>query len=430
LFNLQKKSGYVLCLVLMLAGCTVMAGAQQALVIKPGARVAVVGDSITEQKLYSRFIEMYLLACRPDLHLHVMQYGWGGEAAGGFAYRMNNDLLPYKPDVVTTCYGMNDGGYRAYEPGIGKGYQSNMRNIVTGLKKTGALVIVGSPGAVDSKYFVRGNVEQAAKVYNDSLAHLRDLAKTVADENGMPFANVHDALIDAMAKAKAAYGDDYAVCGYDGVHPPADGHLVMAYAFLKAMGFDGNLGLITVNMNGEATASEGHTILSANAGKVELESSRYPFCFFGGEKDASGTRSMLPYVPFNQDLNRLTLVVKGLDTEQGKVTWDTTSKVFPRAELEKGINLAAEFLDNPFVPAFRKVEGAVIKKEAFETTMIKGIINPLWNVVNASNHDPVIAPIAAMPIRQHYDELYEKLHQEVVAQIVPVKHTLVIEGVK
>ena len=27
--------------------------------VKPGARIAIVGDSITEQKLYSRFIESY-----------------------------------------------------------------------------------------------------------------------------------------------------------------------------------------------------------------------------------------------------------------------------------------------------------------------------------------------------------------------------------
>src|SRR5260370_38055337 len=85
--------------------------AAPASVLKKGQRVAVVGDSITEQKLYSRFIETYLTACLPELELHVIQLGWGGETAPGFASRMNNDLLPWRPDVVTTCYGMNDGGY-------------------------------------------------------------------------------------------------------------------------------------------------------------------------------------------------------------------------------------------------------------------------------------------------------------------------------
>ena len=37
--------------------------------VVPAARVAIVGDSITEQKLYSKFLECYLLACSgvPDV---------------------------------------------------------------------------------------------------------------------------------------------------------------------------------------------------------------------------------------------------------------------------------------------------------------------------------------------------------------------------
>jgi len=73
--------------------------------VKQGDRVAVVGDSITEQKLYSRYIELYLTACQPQLDLHVMQFGWSGEWARGFAARLDNDLLPYKPNVVTPCSG-------------------------------------------------------------------------------------------------------------------------------------------------------------------------------------------------------------------------------------------------------------------------------------------------------------------------------------
>src|SRR5437899_1552523 len=125
-------------------------------ILKKGQRVAVVGDSITEQKLYSRYIELYLTACLPELQLHVVQLGWGGETAPGFAGRMNNDLLPWKPDVVTTCYGMNDGGYGPFKEETGKRYQTAMADIVARLKKTGAVVVVGSPGAVDTKYFRNG----------------------------------------------------------------------------------------------------------------------------------------------------------------------------------------------------------------------------------------------------------------------------------
>src|SRR4030095_6301379 len=139
-------------------------------VLKKGARVAVVGDSITEQKLYSKYVETYLLACLPELDLRVIQLGWSGETAPGFANRMNNDLMPWKPDVVTTCYGMNDGSYRAYEEGIGKRYAGAMRDIVARLKKSGATVVVGGPGVVDSKFFQGGG--EKPKVYNNNLQQL------------------------------------------------------------------------------------------------------------------------------------------------------------------------------------------------------------------------------------------------------------------
>ena len=48
--------------------------APRASILKKGQRVAIVGDSITEQKLYSRFIELYLTACLPELDLHCIQW--------------------------------------------------------------------------------------------------------------------------------------------------------------------------------------------------------------------------------------------------------------------------------------------------------------------------------------------------------------------
>src|SRR6516165_7395653 len=54
------------------------------LVLKKGDRLAICGDSITEQKMYSRIIEDYLTMCAPDLNISVRQYGWSGERAPGF----------------------------------------------------------------------------------------------------------------------------------------------------------------------------------------------------------------------------------------------------------------------------------------------------------------------------------------------------------
>ncbi len=61
--------------------------------LKTGDRLAIIGDSITEQKMYSRIIENYLTACVPDLKITVRQYGWSGEKTDGFLNRMDRDCL-------------------------------------------------------------------------------------------------------------------------------------------------------------------------------------------------------------------------------------------------------------------------------------------------------------------------------------------------
>ena len=58
-------------------------------VLKPNDSLAICGDSITEQKLYSAFIEDYLLMCQPVRGVETMQFGWSGETSWGFVARMD-----------------------------------------------------------------------------------------------------------------------------------------------------------------------------------------------------------------------------------------------------------------------------------------------------------------------------------------------------
>ncbi|HUT32879.1 MAG TPA: SGNH/GDSL hydrolase family protein [Planctomycetota bacterium] len=392
--------------------------------LQDGDFVAVIGDSITEQKQYSVFIEDYLLMCQPAAKLRVMQFGWGGETAGGYKGRMANDTLPFKPTVATTCYGMNDGGYRPFdENSQGKSYRDNQRLIVQEFKKaTANLIVVGSPGCVDADTFRRDPA--AAKMYNETLSKLRDIAREVADERAVVFANVFDPMMDAMTKAKAKYGKDYHVAGGDGVHPGANGQLVMAYAFLKALGCDGNIGTITVDLAaGKADVTDGHKVLACKDGAVEIESSRYPFCFFGDPKSPNATSGIIEFVPFNQDLNRLTLVVKGAKGDKVKVTWGKSSREFAAADLAKGINLAAELLDNPFCEPFQKVEQAVRAQQNFETPMIKDLINKLPHMERMVPEEKE----AFERIRAALAKKDRALFDAAAAAVVPVKHTIKIE---
>jgi len=391
--------------------------------------VAVCGDSITEQKLYTAFIETYLTVCDEKGPIHTAQFGWGGDCMRALWRRGGpKPILSVKPTVVTTLYGMNDGYYAPLTEASASEYRNGMTRLVNELSSNGVrMVIVGSPGAVDTKWFK--NDTDKAKMYNQTLAGLRDIAKQVADDNGCVFANVHDLMIDVMDKAKKKYGDKYPLAGTDGIHPYESGHLILAYVFLRAMGCKGDIGTISHDLkSGESTATSGHKIISNSAGTVTVESSRYPFCFSGKADEPTATTGIIEFFPFNDDLNRFTLRVTGAATQSNvRVYWGGTSKVFSSTALEKGINLAEEYLDNPFGEKFKAIKAKVIEKQRWETVLYHSYLSEI--------------PAMQKDILETNPELSEKLNRlapalakrqaqyakSLASEIVPVIHTLRFE---
>lgn len=405
----------------------IVTGLRAESILPPNARVAVIGDSITEQKIYSKYIETYLLLCTGRSDIKVCQFGWSGERASGFAARLENDLAVFNPNVATTCYGMNDGTYKPYAPEIGAEYEKNMRLVIEGMKKVGVKAMaIGSPGGVDPDFFKK-NVSGAD--YNDNLAHLRDIAKKLAEENKTPFANVHDTMMSALTKSKAALGKEYGPFGGDGFHPAPAGQLLMAQAFLKALGLDGEIGTITLDMKGEGKASSGHVVKGGKNGSVTLESKKWPFVFDADPKSAGSNRSILPYTSFNEDLNRLTLKVVNLGSAKAKVTWGTQSKEFSSEQLKAGVNLAAEFTKTPFDDSFALVTAAITQKESFETVLIKNLVTNMRVVSAEAAEDPKVAAALAKLKKKLGDE-HARQDGNVRKFIKPVTHTIKVEEVR
>ncbi len=366
--------------------------------------------------MYSAFIETYLLACQPIKAIHTHQFGVNSERSWDFLSRIDSEVLPFHPTVATLFYGMNDGGYGPVDPDRQAKYGEATKETVRRLRRGGVrFIVVGSPGAVDSDTFDNNFIADiSAREYNEeTLAGLGEISKQVAAEEGIAHADVHETFYATMARAKAEYGPAYHVAGADGVHPAANGHLIIAYAFLKALGCDGEIATIRVDFGQDrATATEGHRVLSVAANAAEIESTRYPFCFYGRPGDPDTARGMIDFLPFNSDLNRFRLVVNGLATGRFKVTWGKASKTFTANELGQGINLAAEFLDNPFSGPFKAVETAVRRKQEFETQAMSS----LWHAAEPDERARSLEEVRA-------------LKADARAAVKPVKHTLKIEPV-
>ncbi len=347
----------------------VKAPATSKLLLKKGDRLAICGDSITEQKMYSRVMETYLTVCVPELEITVRQYGWSGEVAPGFLKRMTNDCLRFDPTIATTCYGMNDHRYRPYEESIGVKYRDSQTAIVEAFKAHGTRVVLGSPGCVGlRKDWDADSVESK----NLNLCTLRNIDIEIASKAGVAFADVFWPMLTAGYAAQQKYGADYAIAGKDGVHPGWAGSFVMAYAFLNALGLEGEIGIFTVDLNsGQAQASSGHQVLGSKDGAYEIVSARYPFCATGDVTKDNSIRSAMSLVPFNEKLNRLMLVAKDGKASKYRVTWGDESRSYSADELARGVNLAADFIVNPFSAAFAKVDAAVAAKQDYETRQIK-----------------------------------------------------------
>jgi lysophospholipase L1-like esterase len=400
------------------------------LALKKGDRLAICGDSITEQKMYSRLIEDYLTMCAPQLGVTVRQYGWSGERASGFLARMTNDCLRFKPTIATTCYGMNDHQYRPYEPRIGLTYSNDSLAIVEAFKANRVRVIQGSPGCVGRMPVWIKSATGTVEDLNLSLCKLRNIGIQIAEKEHVRFADVFWPMLTAGVEARQKYGTNYAIAGSDGVHPAWAGHTVMAYAFLKALGLPGDVGTFTVNMpSGQMKVSKGHQLVAAKDGEYQITSTRYPFCpclepetakakypVCGKDPVSSDNsiQSAMSLIPFNQDLNRLTLIVKNGGATAYRVSWGGQSKTFRNEAVARGINLAEEFPCNPFCEAFARVDAAVAAKQAYETRQIKDYFRSPEAKANmervAARSESERAPLA----------------EAIKAAFVPVTHTLSI----
>jgi hypothetical protein len=191
----------------------------------------------------------------------------------------------------------------------------------------------------------------------------------------------------------------------------------MAYSFLRAMGLDGEVGTVTVDLGAQkAEASAGHKVEAVASGEVTLTSSRYPFCAAGDTNKDNSIRSGMEVISFNQDLNRFKLVVKNATAANYKVTWGGETRSYSAAELAAGVNLAADFGVNPFSEAFKRVDDAVGAKQAYETTQIKKIFHG----------DEGKADMEAAVKRTEAERA--PLVEAIKTAFVPVQHTMKIQA--
>lgn len=232
----------VVCAFLWLASCAVAQSRNFAL--KPGDRVVFFGDSITEQRLYTSYVQQFVISRYPDLNVTLINSGWGGDtvngnpcvpcAGVGALARIERDVVAYKPTIVTLLFGMNDGLYKDFDPDLLKIYTDGLSQIIAIIKReTHARIYVMTPTVYDAEMHTTWS---HTDTYNSVLDRYSEAAKEIARREGLPVIDLHTATTAALTNARKL-DKSYTFFGQgDGVHPKPEGHAVMAAEIINAWG--------------------------------------------------------------------------------------------------------------------------------------------------------------------------------------------------
>lgn len=221
----------------LLCAFAVLAFAQDQFQLKDGDRVVFFGDSITDQRLYTTFVETYAVTRFPDRKITFVHSGWGGDrvtggGGGGIDQRLERDVYAYRPNMVTIMLGMNDGRYRAFDDQIFRIYSNGYKHIVSNLKQhlSGVRITAIQPSPYDD--VTRTPTFEGG--YNAVLLRYSDFLRDLATAEKLTVADLNRPVTAMLEKAKTSNSELAPKILPDRVHPGPAGHLIMAENLLKA----------------------------------------------------------------------------------------------------------------------------------------------------------------------------------------------------
>ncbi len=347
--------------------------------IRNGDRVVFLGDSITEQRLYTTYVEAYATTRNPGWRLQFRNVGWGGDTSWlrqrahpdeGQLFRsegadlaqrvtdavekgLGRDVLPLKPTFVTVKFGMNDHSYQKFRPDIFRAYTNSQAQIASVLSKHGARVTFLTPQPIEER---RPDPDQDDR--NASLRRFSDGLGEVARATGSGYVDQFAPFMKLMLDARSADPKAF-IGGGDAVHPGPSGQTLMAWAVLKGLGATPMVASADIDVGSKSVKAVACQVTGVTVNGSTLAFDRrdgsLPMPIDARAEDA------LKRAPILEDLSRLMLVVSGLPAGEYEVLIDDqpVAKV-DAATLAKGWNYSN--VAGPITRQAREVLAAIFGK--------------------------------------------------------------------
>lgn len=330
--------------------------AQQVSPFKEGDRVVFLGNSITDGGRYHSFIWLYYMTRFPDMPLTIMNAGIGGDTAYDMNKRLDGDVFSKRPTVLVATFGMNDSGYFEYnwdgQEDFGeKKYQEcygnfkQMEKRFQGLPNTRIVMMGSSP--YDETAKIEGNTALRGK--NETMKRIVAFQKESAEKNGWEFFDLNQPMTEINQNGQQK-DSTFTVCGNDRIHPDNDGHMVMAYLFLKEQGFTGKeVASIEIDGKKQQVINAANCEIS-NVKKIKndisfdylAQSLPYPLDTTArGWGSKASQYQVIDIVPFMDEMNQEILKVTGLKGKYKLIIDGEEIGIWSAQDFATGINMAA-----------------------------------------------------------------------------------------
>ncbi|WP_321476557.1 family 16 glycoside hydrolase [uncultured Paludibaculum sp.] len=365
-------------IVLILLACAAMA--QPAFYLTSGDRVVFYGDSITDQRLYTTFVETFVRTRFPQLNVSFVHSGWGGDrvtggGGGPVGVRLRRDVAVYKPTVVTIMLGMNDGRYRPFDQTVFDWYRTGYESMVKDLKSLvpEARITLIRPSPYDE--VTRQAMDGGG--YNPVLVKFGDLLQEMAAKQGMQVADLNGPVVKMLEQAKATNADLAARIIPDRVHPGPAGHLIMAASLLESWGAPGLVSDVELDASNAKVTTSSNTAVTGLAASNGLSWTQTDKSLPIPVDLNDATMALaVKSGGFLEKMDRETLKVNGLKPGHYALRIDGLQvAVFTDEQLKAGLNLAA--WPTPMMKQASEVHALTMKRSGIHNTRWRTIEVPL-----------------------------------------------------
>ena len=214
------------------------------LAIKPGQKLLMIGDSVTDcdrakpigegffgavGKGYVQLVDSLLSTSYPSHHIRVVNVGCSGHTVLDLKHRWQTDVIAQKPDWVSLMIGINDVWRQFDLPRqkeihvLPKVYAATLDQLVRQTKPKVAGLVLMTP------FYIEPNPADAMRERMDEYG---EIVRQVAATHKTRFVDTQAAFNRLLEHTHSA------AIAWDRVHPNHVGHQALARAFLDSVGFE------------------------------------------------------------------------------------------------------------------------------------------------------------------------------------------------